>query len=238
MKRTLAAIILCICLVTGGALLGSRPIMPASAGLEPAELPVVILDAGHGGEDGGAVSAGGAKESEINLAIVRRLEAMLLFLGIEPVLTRREEVSLHDQGCQTLREKKASDLKNRTAMVNDIPNAMLISIHQNYFTDPRYSGAQVFFTQGDVSRQWGDNTQQALWKMLGQENLRQAMGLTRSVYLFEHISCPALLVECGFLSNAEEASLLLTDGYQRRIAIAVAGAYYHELQMLRYVGGS
>ncbi len=231
--RELATAVVCICLVVGVALLEAGRLVPAS-GLSQDEggNPILILDAGHGGEDGGAVSASGAKESEINLAIVRKLEALMAFLGVPTVLTREEDISLHESGCQSLREKKASDLRQRVSLVNETPNAMLISVHQNHFTDSRYYGAQVFYNPGDVSRQWGSTTQQALRQVLDENNQREAMALSNSVYLFQHIVCPAILVECGFLSNGEEASLLVTDAYQRKIAVALAGACFQELRLL------
>ena len=121
--------------------------------------------------------------------------------------------------------------------MNRISDAMLISVHQNYFTDPRYSGAQVFYTGGDVSRQWGEGTQEVLRQVLAPDNNRAAKVVPDSIYLFSHISCPAILVECGFLSNGEEASLLLTDVYQRKISLALAGAYLREMQMIPAVWG-
>ena len=240
MKREAIRIALCICLVVGIALMEARRILPAASlrGGEADGGPTLILDAGHGGEDGGAVSASGSEESEINLAIVLKLESLMAFLGVPTVLTRREDISLHEEGCQTLREKKTSDLQHRVSIVSETANAMLISVHQNYFTDSRYSGAQVFFRLGDVSRQWGNTTQQALRQVLDGNNQREASLLTSSVYLFEHITCPAILVECGFLSNGEEASLLVTDAYQRKVAVALAGAYCQELWLLDYVGGT
>ena len=238
MKREIIRITLCICFVVGITLMEARRILPASSLDGGEDGPTLILDAGHGGEDGGAVSAAGNKESEINLDIVLKLESLMAFLGVPTVLTRREDISLHEVGCKTLREKKTSDLKQRVSIVNETTNAMLISVHQNYFTDARYSGAQVFFHLGDVSRQWGNTTQQALRQVLDENNQRDASLLTSSVYLFEHITCPAILVECGFLSNGEEASLLVTDAYQRKVAVALAGAYCQELRLLNYVGGT
>ena len=161
----------------------------------------------------------------------------MAFLGVRTELTRSEDRSMHSEGARTLREKKVSDLKNRAAFIAEFPDAMLISVHQNYFTDTRYSGAQVFYNAGDVSRQWGEGTQEVLRQALDRENDRRAKPMPDGIYLFEHINCPAILVECGFLSNGEEASLLLTDSYQRKIAVALAGAYVHELQMIPDVWG-
>lgn len=194
--------------------------------------PVLILDAGHGGEDGGALSASGQKESEINLDIVLKMESLFAFLGSDAVLTRSTDISIHDPECSTLREKKVSDLKNRVSLINSTPNAMLISVHQNTFTDPRYKGTQVFFGGGEISVQWGEYTQTLFQSVLDKTNTRHAVAVPEQVYLFNHIDCPALLVECGFLSNGEDAALLLTDPYQRKIAIVLAGAYFHQLQII------
>lgn len=218
--------VLLICLIA------APNVVPAFSPTAPAQSPTLILDAGHGGEDGGAVSASGHKESDINLSIVLKLESLLAFLGTDTVLTRSEDVSIHDPGCETIREKKVSDLKNRAELIQNTPNAMVISVHQNTFTDSRYHGAQVFFDIGDLSGQWGRYTQELIQRVLDPDNKRSAALIPEHVYLFSQIDCPAILVECGFLSNGEEASLLLTDTYQRKIALTLAGAYLHELQMI------
>lgn len=107
---------------------------------------VWVIDAGHGGEDGGAVGADGSRESDINLAIARRLEGLLIFLGEETRMTRTDDRSIHSEGAATLREKKRSDLKNRVALVNGTQGAILVSIHQNSLpSSKRTHGAQVFY---------------------------------------------------------------------------------------------
>lgn len=231
MKRDLAALAFGLCIIIVSGLFAVETITPAFAPVS-SDAPILILDAGHGGEDGGASSAAGDKESDINLDIVLKLESLMAFLGVETVLTRSEDISIYDEGCTTLREKKVSDLKNRVELVQSTSNATLISIHQNTFTDSRYQGAQVFYGTGDLSRQWGICTQDTIAAFLDRQNTRQAAGIPDHVYLFKHITCPAILVECGFLSNGEEASLLLTDTYQRKIAITLAGAYLQYLQMI------
>lgn len=236
MKRDLLLLFFCFCILGGATLFGSYQVVPAVS-LIPEGERVLILDAGHGGEDGGASSASGSKESDINLNIVLKTEALMAFLGVETKLTRSEDVSIYSEGATTLREKKVSDLKNRVAIVESTPNAMLISVHQNYFTDARYSGAQVFYNAGDISCQWGEGAQEILCQMVDPDNNRDAKPMPNGIYLFEHISCPAILVECGFLSNGEEASLLLTDTYQRKISVALAGAYLQEIQMIPTVWG-
>lgn len=231
MKRDLLLLFLCLCILGTASWLGRGKVVSAVS-VSPSEGRILILDAGHGGEDGGASSASGDKESDINLSIVQKTEALMAFLGIRTELTRSEDKSMHSEGASTIREKKISDLKNRVAFVESFPDVMLISVHQNHFTDTRYSGAQVFYNGGDISRQWGEGTQEVLRQMLSSGNNRDAKPMPDGIYLFEHINCPAILVECGFLSNGEEASLLLTDTYQRRIALALAGAYLQEIQMI------
>ena len=231
MKRDLLLLLLCLCILGAASWLGRDQVVVAIAPSSE-EGRILILDAGHGGEDGGSSSASGSKESDINLNIVLKTEALMAFLGVRTELTRDQDRSIHSGEASTIREKKVSDLKNRVQIINGISGAMLISVHQNYFTDPRYSGAQVFYTRGDVSRQWGEGTQAVLRQVLDPDNDRAAKAISESIYLFSHISCPAILVECGFLSNGEEASLLLTDTYQRKISLALAGAYLQELQMI------
>lgn len=231
MKRDILILVLCLCVLIGVNWLGDRQVVPAST-TSAGEKRTLILDAGHGGEDGGASTAAGEKESDINLAIVRKTQVLAAFLGVEPRLTRETDISLHSSGAETIRQKKVSDLKNRVSMVEETPNAILISVHQNHFTDPRYSGAQVFFKDGDMNRRWGESTQKVLRQVLDPDNGRKAKPIPSGVYLFEHISCPAILVECGFLSNGKEAALLVTDVYQRKVAVALAGAYFTELQAM------
>ena len=231
MKRDLLLLFLCFCILGGAAWLGNDRVVPAVSVLPGGER-VLILDAGHGGEDGGASSASGSKESDINLGIVLKTEALMGFLGVRTELTRSEDRSIHSEGASTIREKKVSDLKNRVAFAKSFPDAMLISVHQNHFTDARYSGSQVFYNGGDISRQWGEGTQEILRQVLAPGNSRDAKPMPDGIYLFEHINCPSILVECGFLSNGEEASLLLTDTYQRKISLALAGAYLQEIQMI------
>ena len=144
MKRDIILLTLCLCVLLVVNWLSDERAEPVSAAIGTGRHWTLILDAGHGGEDGGASTAAGEKESDINLAIVRKTRALMVFLGVEPRLTREEDISLHSGGAETIRQKKVSDLKYRVALVEEIPNAMLISIHQNHFTDSRYDGAQVF----------------------------------------------------------------------------------------------
>lgn len=237
MKRDILLLLLCLCVLVGVSWLDSGSSEPVFAPQEDGEGWTLVLDAGHGGEDGGASTAAGERESEINLAIVLKTQALMAFLGEEPRLTRDRDVSLHSDDAQTIRQKKVSDLKNRVAMVESTPNALLISVHQNHFTDPRYSGSQVFFNGGDQNRQWGERSQEIFQRTLAPDNDRKAKPMPDGIYLFEHISCPAILVECGFLSNGEEAALLGTDVYQRKVAMALAGSCFAGLELPPEIGG-
>ena len=187
--------------------------------------PTLVLDAGHGGEDGGAVSLTGVAESGLNLSIVLKLDQILGFYGQAPVVLRTEDVSLHDPDADTLREKKVSDLHNRVDAVESQENAVLLSVHQNIFTDQKYHGAQVFYAPTTGSQEWAVFTQELLRTALDPENSRQAKPIPDSVYLMNHISCPAVLIECGFLSNPAEEALLRSEVYQTKLAAAMASAW-------------
>lgn len=188
----------------------------------PQYLPAIILDAGHGGEDGGAVSPGGIKESDINLSITLKLDQMLGLLGETPILLREEDLSLHDDTAVTIREKKVSDLKNRTAATNALPTATLVSIHQNSYPDPKYKGTQVFYAPTGGSEQLAKAIQQCVSLQIQPNNTRQPKPVPDSVYLMNHIANRAVLVECGFLTNPEEETLLQQTEYQCKLALVLA----------------
>ena len=185
----------------------------------------VVIDAGHGGEDGGAVSFSGAIESQINLSIAQRLDLIMGLYGINSLMLRNSDVSLHSSDAKTIREKKVSDLHNRVNIIESLDDPTVISIHQNTFTDKRYHGAQVFYANGDLSLPFAQVTQEVLRKSLDPENTRKPTPVPSSVYLMKHITCKAILVECGFLSNPQEDALLQSSEYQMKLAAALAGAY-------------
>jgi len=185
----------------------------------------LILDPGHGGEDGGAVSASGASESGINLAIALDTDQLMGFFGVRTILTRSEDVSIHDAGARSLREKKVSDLHNRVALINGTENATLISIHQNAAPDGRYHGAHVFYGDEVLSRPLAQAVQRGIRTSLDPDNDRQPQRIAQSIYLMNHISCRAILVECGFLSNPEEERLLRDMTYQKKLAMILTAGY-------------
>lgn len=189
----------------------------------------LVLDAGHGGEDGGAVSLTGVPESQINLAITLRMEALLAFSGTPTQLLRREDISLYSEGAASLREKKVSDLHNRVEEIQREENTVLVSIHQNSFPQGKYHGTQVFYATTEGSQVLAEGVQQAVQTALQPDNQRQAKEIPQEVYLMNHITCPAVLVECGFLTNPEEEAMLRTPEYQTKLAAVLSCALLRAL---------
>lgn len=187
--------------------------------------PIFVLDAGHGGADGGASSSSGVLESGVNLAITLRLRDMFALLGQSTVLTRCDEQSLADDPSATLRQQKVSDTKNRVALVNSVENARLISIHQNTLAGhSSVHGAQVFYSATEGSAEIAETMQQALNVVVNQDNEKGKKPISKDIYLMSHVTCPAVLVECGFLSNAAETELLQSNEYQTLLAMIICCA--------------
>lgn len=184
---------------------------------------VWVIDAGHGGEDGGAVAADGSKESDMNLAIARRLDALLVFLGEETRMTRTEDISIHDASASTLREKKRSDLENRVGLVNSTQGAILVSIHQNSLPSSKQThGAQVFYGKKEGSAEVANAVQLALNQTVNAGNEKTEKAIVASIFLMKNVTAPAILIECGFLSNENETALLKSGEYQQRLAVVIA----------------
>lgn len=180
----------------------------------------IVIDAGHGGEDGGAVSCTGISESHINLQIALRLNDLLHLLGYETTMIRTTDISVYTEG-KTIASKKVSDLKNRVKTVNDTENPLLVSIHQNLFADSRYSGAQVFYNPVEGAKELAQAVQLSFTGTINPGSSRRIKAADR-VYLMENIRCPGILVECGFLSNPEEEKKLRTGEYQLKICCVIA----------------
>lgn len=191
----------------------------------PSQAAVLILDAGHGGEDGGAVSASGIPESQINLNIAQKMQLLFTFVGQESIMTRKGEQAIYSPDAHTLREKKVSDLINRVKLVNETAGSTLISIHQNSLPGSKVRGAQVFYNEEEPAQRIAVSVQQALNKAINPGNEKQARQMNDSIYLMKNIRRPGILVECGFLSNAAEAELLQTDDHQRRLSAAIVSGY-------------
>ena len=198
---------------------------PAISPVITGRVGTLVLDAGHGGEDGGAVSVTGVPESQINLAIVLKLDDLLGFYGEAPLLLRSEDISLHDSDAVTMREKKVSDLKNRVSAIEAVRDATLLSIHQNTFPEGKYHGAQTFYAPTDGSQELAQSIQTAIQTALQTDNSREIKKIPDTVYLMNHITCRAVLLECGFLTNPEEEAMLRDEAYQRKLAALLASVW-------------
>ena len=186
--------------------------------------PIVIIDAGHGGFDGGAVADDGTVEKDINLSISLYLQEYLSFFNIETIMIRDTDCSVEDEGLATIRERKTSDLHNRMKVMEESENAIFVSIHQNKYPDGKYSGTQVFYSPKtkDESQILARTIQDYIVNTLQNDNTRQIKECGTSVYLMYNAVKPAVLVECGFLSNYEETKKLKTTEYQKKIAFCIA----------------
>lgn len=202
------------------ALLCSGTVTVWSEQAPTANRTTVIIDAGHGGPDGGAISCTGIPESHINLEISLRLNDLFHLLGIRTVMIRTEDQCIASQG-NTIAQKKISDLKHRVKIVNEIPDSILVSIHQNYFTDSRYFGGQIFYAATEGSEELAKRLQTAFVNTLNPGSKRLAKP-TRGVYLMDHIRRTGILVECGFLSNPAEEEQLRTETYQKKLCCVIA----------------
>ncbi len=208
----------CAAVIMGAMLLSRAGSAVAVFSSETSTAPIVVIDAGHGGEDGGAISVTGVRESTLNLEISQRLNDLLHFLGIQTKMIRTEDISVYTEG-ETIAQKKVSDIHNRVAMVEKTPNALLVSIHQNQFSESQYRGAQVFYASG--SQELAELLQRELAAQVDPKNHRECKQ-AKGIYLLEHISCPAVLIECGFLSNPAEEALLRDEAYQKKLASVIA----------------
>ena len=216
-------VMLCLTLVAACTILavsGSRAVTTISELYSLTDRVVFVLDAGHGGMDGGTSTAGGVAESVINLQITLRLNDLLHLLGYDTVMIRTSDISVYTEG-STIAAKKLSDLKERVRIVNGTPNAILVSIHQNFFTDSKYSGAQVFYADTPASKLLAEAMQKNLIQCLQPTSNRQCKQAS-GIYLMEHIDTCGILIECGFLSNQEEASKLQKKEYQLRLCGVIA----------------
>lgn len=179
----------------------------------------IIIDAGHGGEDGGATSCSGKLESSFNLEIALKLNDLMHLLGFNTRMIRTTDRAVYTQG-DTIAAKKVSDLKQRVKSVNETEDALLISIHQNIFPESKYKGAQVFYGPEGKSSNLAEDLQSAFVGTVNPGSNRKAKKAD-GIYLMQHINCTGILVECGFLSNPEEEALLRTEDYQRKICCVI-----------------
>lgn len=200
------------------------------SGQDAIDTRVIILDPGHGGIDGGAVSKSGLVEKDINLSIALKLRELLQLSGFRVVMTRETDCSIHDPDAKTVREIKVSDIHNRMKIMQSYHQPVFISIHQNYFQQSKYSGAQFFYGSAAGSHELAEAFRKVICTHLQPENQRETKPCGDSVYLIYHADTTAVLAECGFLSNPQEAASLSTEAYQQQMAFALYGGLMRFMQ--------
>jgi len=187
--------------------------------------PILIIDPGHGGDDGGAVSADGLVESGVNLDIAQRLNGLCGFLGIRSAMSREEESLDYPAEMDTIAKRKRWDTRQRTDFINSFGNAVLLSIHQNNFPDSRRRGPQAFYGAVPGGRELALLIHDNMTSNLYPDSRRVASPVPKEVYIMSNVRCPAVLVECAFLSNPEDCALLRQDRYRTKIAAILLTSY-------------
>ena len=194
---------------------------------QEAKVRKVVVDAGHGGFDSGKVGINGALEKDINLEIARKVQQKLEQAGIATIMTRKTDQGLYDEGEEN---KKQQDMKRRCSVINESEADLAVSIHQNSYTEESICGPQVFYYETSVK---GRNLAEILQETLNQnlEIVRPRAGKANDTYyLLRKTEIPTVIVECGFLSNTEEAEKLMKDAYQEKIAQAICEGVQKFLQ--------
>ena len=182
----------------------------------------VIIDAGHGGVDGGAVASDGTLEKDINLSVALKLERIMNLFGYNTLMVRTTDTLISDKDASTIRQKKSTDLHNRAKLLQDYDNAVLISIHQNKYTSSKYSGTQVFYSpNNESSKLLAQSVQDSVVNGLQPQNNHEIKQSGSEIFLLYTAQKPAIMVECGFLSNTDELTKLKDEKYQTSIATAI-----------------
>lgn len=210
MKRKVG---LCITLLflLGMILAGKKLSELAVNGETKVESPLVVIDAGHGGEDPGKVGIGGVLEKDINLDIAKKLRNHMEEQGLRVIMTRTEDIS---------EASKLEDMKKRVELINENKPLIVVSIHQNSYSDASIKGAQVFYyTESKESQKAAQIVQEEL-RILEPQNNRQAKA-ERQFYMLKKTKVPTIIVECGFLSNKEDTEKLVKEDYQEKISQAI-----------------
>ncbi len=183
---------------------------------------IVLANSGHGGFDGGAVAKDGTVEKDINLKICLKLASLLKSSGHNVILTREADVSTDDVETDKIPSRKKSDLRNRLKLMKDFPNSVFVSIHLNKFTTAAASGAQIFYSEKEEeSKILAEDIRKSIVSMLQKDNTRVNKKSTSSTYILHNATVPAVLVECGFLSNSEELKKLKNSEYQNQMAFTI-----------------
>ena len=184
--------------------------------------PAIIIDAGHGGEDGGSTGGDGTLEKELNLQVAKKLRDFAIVMGYDVIMVREEDISIHDEEAKNTRQRKRTDLINRVAVCEQNPSAKYIGIHMNKFTQIKYSGAQVFYSvKNPQSQALAQSIQTSIRNLIQKDNDRVIKRATEDIYILYNTENMAVTVECGFLSNPDELKRLKTEQYQSELAFAI-----------------
>lgn len=210
-----------VCFIFGTFSFEAEPLDKPSSQLTQ-KYSTVIIDAGHGGEDGGAVSDCGIVEKNINLDIALMLRDMLKMCGIDVIMTREDDRLLYDRSVDFHGRKKLLDLNARLNIAQNTANSIFVSIHMNSFTSKKYSGLQAWYSpNNDLSYTLANIIQNNTQKLLQSKNSRKVKSATSSIFILDNITSPAVLVECGFLSNIDEAAMLAEFDYRKQISFII-----------------
>lgn len=223
-KRILAAVavIIAVCILAAAVRRPYRYGEAISVDYTPDLRMAVIIDAGHGGFDGGAVAPDGTFEKDLNLSVAQKLDTVLKLLGIRTKLLRENDTSLDTDG-STIRERKVSDLKNRLELTKKYPNAIFVSIHMNKYSTAQPHGAQVFYSSAPRSKELAGAVQKEM-VLLQTDNKRAIKPTDGNIYLLDRAVIPSVIVECGFLSNPGDLENLKDTEYQLKLAAVIAKA--------------
>lgn len=225
-----------VCIITVSAtLLGAYCISRTATAMAERESDkqkiCIVIDPGHGEPDGGATSCTGRLEHTYNLEIALRLRELLHFMGFETILTRSSEASIYTEG-KTIAQKKMSDLKERVRIVAEAQNGILLSIHQNHFPDNQSYGPVVLYSDNAESKVLAEQLQKTLINVLSPDSRRQCKQAD-GIYLMEHIRCPGVLIECGFLSNWDEEGKLRNPEYQKKLCCVIGSVVCNYVSVLK-----
>ena len=193
-------------------------------------VPVIIIDAGHGGEDGGAVGIDGTAEKDLNLSISLKLNEILSSMGYQTRMVRTTDTSIHNADADTVRERKVSDIHNRAAIMNEYENCIYVSIHQNKYSGSSIWGAQTFYSpNNEESKELAQLIQASIANNVQPDNKRVIKQSGTNIYVLYNATKPAVMVECGFVSNANELEQLKDDEYQNKMAFAISNGIINYL---------
>lgn len=196
-------------------------------------LPIVILDPGHGDFDGGAVGKGNILEKDINLQISKKIYEILMVFGLKVELTREDDTSTCDENLKTIRKKKISDLKNRLKLANKYENSIFVSIHQNNFSDTQYYGSQIFYSPNHPNSEiLANHIKEAIKKLIQPNNEREIKCAGNNIFILKNAKKPAIIIECGFMSNQNELNRLCSDYYQNQIAFCISSGIMNYLKVI------